>query len=120
MRTALNDIREAAERVNNSSVKVSRRDIMLVAWASFKSYKRSGIDKSFAQCLRNVWKAVRENMHAFLVELHDIVLAKRKETLKNFDVLSAFRGTKNGTYAEVSFRGKWWQPYEWLFKLKVK
>lgn len=120
MKTGLDQIREAIERVNNANVKVSRRDIMLVAWDSFKSYKRAGIERSFAQCLRNAWVAVRENIYSFLASLHDVIKSRRKKTLNGFDILKEFRGMKNGTHAEISFCGQWWEPYEWLFNLKIK
>lgn len=120
MRTGLDDIREAIERVDNANVKVSRRDVMLVAWDSFKSYKRVGIERSFAQCLRNAWAELRVNMYSFLVSLHEIVKSRRKKTLKGFDIMKEFRGVKNGTHVEISFCGQWWESYEWLFNLKIK
>lgn len=107
--------KEARDASNKklAGVKPSLRDIMLVAWRYRRIYK----EMSFAECLKLAWRYAKNNMRSFCVDLHDLVLAKRKETLKDFDVPGVFQAQTNGTRTQITFSGEWWEPYEWLFKI---
>lgn len=116
MITMVEKMEKAAREASNkeiSEIKPSLRDIMLVAWRYRRIYK----EMSFSECLKLAWRYAKQNVRSFLVDLRSLVLEKRKKSLKDFDIPGMFQAQTNGTRTQVTFKGEWWESYEWLFKL---
>lgn len=102
-----------------ASEKITGKEVMLVAWSFCKWDKKATGEFNFAQNLKAAWDLAKNHIQQFLVELHDVILRRRKDTLKDIDFKSMFGGVPNGRHVTVKQNGKWWEEYEWLFKLDI-
>lgn len=96
---------------------ITSKEVMLVAWRFAKIDKAASGEFDFGECLKSAWELAKNHLKSFLTELHAIVLRKRKETLKNLDIRTAFCAVPMGAHVSIEFSGEWWERYEWLFKM---